>query len=75
MQSDRLRHSLLTVFVNTYRVAASDKAEFFAKLTILIPIKFVFTKTIRLLALNFYGAIVNSGFALFNYHLIEISSS
>ena len=38
--------------------------------------KFVFTnKTIRLLALNFYEAIVNSRFALVNYHLVEISSS
>ena len=46
------------LFVNTYRVAASDKAEFFAKLTIFIPIKFVFTKIISLLALNFYEAIV-----------------
>ena len=36
--------------------------------------KFVFTKTIRLPALNFYEAIVNSGFAVVNYHLIEISS-
>ena len=33
------------------------------------------TKTIRLLALNFYETIVDSGFALINYHLIEISSS
>ena len=33
------------------------------------------TKTIRLLALDFYEAIVDSGFALINYHLIEISSS
>ncbi len=33
------------------------------------------TKTIRLLALDFYEVIVNSGFALINYHLIEISSS
>ena len=33
--------------------------------------KFVFTKTIRLLALNFYEAIVNLGFALVNYHLVE----
>ena len=30
---------------------------------------------IRLLVLNVYEAIVNSGFALVNYHLIEISSS
>ena len=37
--------------------------------------KFVSTKTIRLLVLNFYEAIVNSGFDLVNYHLIEISSS
>ena len=29
------------------------------------------TKTIRLLALNFYEIIVESGFALINYHLIE----
>ena len=33
------------------------------------------TKTIRLLALDFYEVIVDSGFALFNYRLIEISSS
>ena len=33
------------------------------------------TKTIRLLALNSYEVIVDSGFALINYHLIEISSS
>ena len=33
------------------------------------------TKTIRLLAINFYEMIVDSGFALINYHLIEISSS
>ncbi len=33
------------------------------------------TKTIRLLALDFYEAIVDSGFALTNYHFIEISSS
>ncbi len=32
------------------------------------------TKTIRLLALNFYEVIVDSGFALINYHLIEIKS-
>ena len=32
------------------------------------------TKTIRLLALNFYEMIVDSGFALINYHLIEISA-
>ena len=37
--------------------------------------KFVFTKTIRLLALNFYEAIVNLGFALVNYHLIEIETA
>ena len=36
---------------------------------------FDFTKTIRLLALNFYEMIVDSGIALINYHLIEISSS
>ena len=37
--------------------------------------KFAFTKTIRLLALNFYEAIVNSVFSLLTiiYHLIEIS--
>ena len=33
------------------------------------------TKTIRLLALDFHAVIVDSGFALINYHLIEISSS
>ena len=33
------------------------------------------TKTIRLLALNFYEIIFASSFALINYHLIEISSS
>ena len=37
--------------------------------------KFVFTKTITLLALNFYEVIVNSGFGLVNYHLTEISNS
>ena len=30
-------------------------------------------KTIRLLALDFYALIVYSGFALINYHSIEIS--
>ena len=33
------------------------------------------TKTIRLLALDFYAVIVDSGFALINYHRIEISNS
>ena len=33
--------------------------------------KFVFTKTIRLLTLNFYEAIVNSDFSLVNYHLMH----
>ena len=33
------------------------------------------TKTIRLLTLDFYAVIVDSGFALINYHRIEISSS
>ena len=33
------------------------------------------TKTIRLLALNFYPLIVDSGFALINDHRIEFSSS
>ena len=33
------------------------------------------TKTIRSLALDFYEGIVDSGFALVNYHLIEISNS
>ena len=40
--------------------------------------RFVFTKTIRFFALNFYEAIVNSGpeaYALVNYHFIEIWSS
>ena len=37
--------------------------------------KFVSTKTIRLFALDFYEVIVDSGFALVNHHLIEISSS
>ena len=32
------------------------------------------TKTIRLLALDFYVVIVDSGFALTNYHRIEIES-
>ena len=32
------------------------------------------TKTIRLLALNFYAVIVDSGFALINYYRIEIES-
>ena len=34
--------------------------------------KFVFTKTIRLFALTFYEAIVNSSFALVNYHLRNV---
>ena len=33
------------------------------------------TKTIRLFALDFHEMIVDSGFALINYQLIEISSS
>ena len=33
------------------------------------------TKTIRLLALDFYAVIVDSGFALINYQRMEISSS
>ena len=33
------------------------------------------TKTIRLFALDFYEAIVDSAFGLINYHVIEISSS
>jgi len=33
------------------------------------------TKTIRLFALDFYEAIVDSAFGLINYHLIEVSSS
>ena len=33
------------------------------------------TKTIRLIALNFYEMIADSGFALIDYHLIEVSSS
>ena len=37
--------------------------------------KSVSTKTIRLFALDFYEVIVDSGFALVNYHLIEILSS
>ena len=32
------------------------------------------TKTIRLLAVDFYKEIVDSGFALVNYRLIEIDS-
>ena len=32
------------------------------------------TETIRLLALDFYAVIVDSGFALINYHRIEIES-
>ena len=44
----------------------------FIKINLLI---FDSTKTIRLLALNFYEMIVDSGFALIGYHLIEISSS
>ena len=31
--------------------------------------------SIRLLALDFYGAIVDSAFGLISYHLIEFSSS
>ena len=33
------------------------------------------TKTIRLFALDFYEAIVDSAFCLINYHHIEIESS
>ena len=44
----------------------------FIKINLLI---FDSTKTIRLLALNFYEMIVDSGFSLIDYHLIEISSS
>ena len=33
------------------------------------------TKTIRLVALDFYEVIVDLAFGLINYHLIEISSS
>ena len=33
------------------------------------------TKTITLLALDFYQVVVDSGFALINYNLMEISSS
>ena len=36
--------------------------------------KCVSTKTIRLVALDFYEVIVDSGFAFVNYHLIEIES-
>ena len=36
--------------------------------------KCVSTKTIRLFALDFYEAIVDSGFALVNYHLRQIES-
>ena len=32
------------------------------------------TKIIRLLALNFYALVIDTGFALINYHCIEISS-
>ena len=35
----------------------------------------IYTKTIRLFALDFYCVIVDSGCALVNYHAIEISSS
>ena len=34
-----------------------------------------YIKTIRLLALDFYVVIVDMGFALVNYHRIEISSN
>ena len=33
------------------------------------------TKTIRLLALDFYAVIVDSGFAIVKYYRIEISGS
>ena len=74
--------SEILLIVNRYRVAASNatRPSFSQKKTMLISCffspnnlkeiakhKFVFTKTIRLLALNFYEAIVN-------YHLVEISS-
>ena len=36
--------------------------------------KSVSTKTIRLFTLDFYKVIVDSGFALVNYHFIEIES-
>ena len=74
------------VFVDRYRVAASNatRQSFFLKKTTLISFskqfwsnnahKFVFTKTIRLLALNFYEAIVNSGFALVNYPLNSVEN-
>ena len=39
-----------------------------------VPAK-IYTKTIRLFALDFYRAIVDSGCALVNYRAIEISSS
>ena len=37
--------------------------------------KCVSTKTIRLFALDFYEEIVDEGFALINYQMMEISSS
>ena len=40
----------------------------------ILCLNFDSTKTIRLLAFNFYEMVVDSGFALINYHLIEISS-
>ena len=78
------------LFVNRYRVVASikhDKAKFFTKKQCLFldfqnnfeeimnTSLFLLFKTIRLFTLNFYEVIVNSGFALVNYYLTEMSSS
>ena len=41
----------------------------------MIRFSMIFTKTIRLFALDFYPVIVDEGAALVNYHAIEISSS
>ena len=68
LQSDWL-YATRYLFVNRYRVAASNATSpsFSQKnnaYSSFFEHKFVFTKTIRLLALNFHEAIVKSGFAL-----------
>ena len=69
------------LFVNIYPIAASNAtrpsfsqenntySSFFETMWRNNEHKFVFTKTIRLLSLYFYEAIVNSGIAIVKYHL------
>ena len=59
------------IFLEISFLKIVKKSIFLSNISCLI---FDSTKTIRLLALNFYEMIVDSGFALINYHLIEISS-